>query len=423
LEHQADDAATAALSGGKMSPLAAVGAAPSVQREDKPLPPLVDDQKPKSDDDKYKEAAGKVAEAFLKTKPGEALLDAAGDAAKNAAKPFSDATGKVLGPILAGVTLVGPEAVGLVVGLVKSHKELPFQLPDIPVGGGLKVGVKIEGPLNAPTSATITFSYEAEAPKKKDAGSAYAAETAKMKAENDKFKANTTYKPGSKEALDQEAQKKDEQAAVKAYMLKRYGPLGTGGGFDLEDFQKKYPGVAKLGSAGPDVGSYADWKKRKEPPSMVPQLQLDPELEKKIKDMPVQKKERGGIDVPSSDALARIDETVGSNGSPLDAQTRSFMQDRFGHDFSAVRIHADATGARSSRAVNARAWTSGNHIAFDSGEFSPHTSQGKRLLAHELAHVVQQGHAPRRETAPRPPAPAQVEPAAGRKGRKEEPRA
>ncbi|WP_158887969.1 eCIS core domain-containing protein [Amycolatopsis anabasis] len=81
---------------------------------------------------------------------------------------------------------------------------------------------------------------------------------------------------------------------------------------------------------------------------------------------------------------------VRSPGRPLDADTRAFMEPRFGWDFSGVRVHADAEAAASANGVQALAYTVGNHIVFGAGRFAPATREGRRLLAHELAHVVQQ---------------------------------
>jgi hypothetical protein len=78
-------------------------------------------------------------------------------------------------------------------------------------------------------------------------------------------------------------------------------------------------------------------------------------------------------------------------GRPLEAATRTFMEPRFGCDFGRVRIHADARAAESARAVNALAYTVGRDVVFGSGQYAPQTGAGRRLLAHELAHVVQQG--------------------------------
>jgi peptidoglycan/xylan/chitin deacetylase (PgdA/CDA1 family) len=79
-----------------------------------------------------------------------------------------------------------------------------------------------------------------------------------------------------------------------------------------------------------------------------------------------------------------------SPGEPLERGTREFMEERFGHDFSAVRVHTDARAAESARAVNARAYTVGSHIAFGRGEYRLGTDSGKSLLTHELIHTLQQ---------------------------------
>jgi len=83
-----------------------------------------------------------------------------------------------------------------------------------------------------------------------------------------------------------------------------------------------------------------------------------------------------------------------SPGQPLDAQTRSQMEPSFGHSFGDVRVHADARAAESARAVGAVACTTGRHILFGAGRYAPASPAGRSLLAHELAHVVQQRGAP-----------------------------
>jgi len=82
--------------------------------------------------------------------------------------------------------------------------------------------------------------------------------------------------------------------------------------------------------------------------------------------------------------------TMAGGGLGLDATARAFFEPRFGADFSHVRVHADAQAARASEAVNARAFTLGRSIYFAAGEYRPHSDGGRRLLAHELTHVVQQ---------------------------------
>lgn len=84
-----------------------------------------------------------------------------------------------------------------------------------------------------------------------------------------------------------------------------------------------------------------------------------------------------------------IREILNSPGERLDHATHIFMRQRFGHDFSRVRIHHDAKAAASARTVNALAYAVGNSVVFGAGRFEPKTNVGRRLLAHELAHVIQ----------------------------------
>jgi hypothetical protein len=85
-----------------------------------------------------------------------------------------------------------------------------------------------------------------------------------------------------------------------------------------------------------------------------------------------------------------VHEVLGSPGQPLDVGTRAFMEPRFGHDFSHVRVHTDAKAAESARAVNALTYTVGRDVVFGTGQYTPGTQDGGKLLAHELTHVVQQ---------------------------------
>jgi hypothetical protein len=90
-----------------------------------------------------------------------------------------------------------------------------------------------------------------------------------------------------------------------------------------------------------------------------------------------------------------VDTVLAGPGSPLAPALRRDMEQRFGHDFSRVRIHADGSAARSAAELGAHAWTVGQHIAFAPGRFAPGHHTGRHLLAHELTHVVQQSAAPR----------------------------
>jgi outer membrane protein OmpA-like peptidoglycan-associated protein len=98
--------------------------------------------------------------------------------------------------------------------------------------------------------------------------------------------------------------------------------------------------------------------------------------------------------IESSAAPSIVHEVLRSTGHPLDAATRAFMEPRFGHDFSHVRVHTDAKAAASARGVNALAYTVGQDIVLGDGANSSNPGEQPKLLAHELAHVVQQrvGH-------------------------------
>ena len=92
----------------------------------------------------------------------------------------------------------------------------------------------------------------------------------------------------------------------------------------------------------------------------------------------------------ADDAPAVVTALLGSPGRPLEADTRAFMEPRLGCDLSNVRIHTGPLASRSAEAVAARAYTVDRNVVFRHGEYAPDTTEGRRLLAHELAHVVQQ---------------------------------
>jgi len=86
-----------------------------------------------------------------------------------------------------------------------------------------------------------------------------------------------------------------------------------------------------------------------------------------------------------------VHDVLRSPGTPLDSATRAFMEPRFCHDFSQVRVHTDAKAAESARAVNALAYTAGGDIVFGNMQYAPNRVEGKNLIAHELTHTIQQG--------------------------------
>ncbi|HET7461541.1 MAG TPA: DUF4157 domain-containing protein [Longimicrobium sp.] len=107
----------------------------------------------------------------------------------------------------------------------------------------------------------------------------------------------------------------------------------------------------------------------------------------------VQAKSAGGDPHAGREAPFEARDILQSPGEPLDAGTRSFMEPRFGAGFGGVRIHTGASADVAARSVGARAYTVGNHVVFGAGQYTPGNDAGKRLLAHELTHVVQQGGA------------------------------
>ena len=89
-------------------------------------------------------------------------------------------------------------------------------------------------------------------------------------------------------------------------------------------------------------------------------------------------------------APASVDRVLAGPGRPLDPALQQDMEQRFGHDFSQVRVHSGAAAEQSARDVSANAYTAGLNIVFGAGQFAPETQEGRWLIAHELAHVVQQ---------------------------------
>lgn len=93
---------------------------------------------------------------------------------------------------------------------------------------------------------------------------------------------------------------------------------------------------------------------------------------------------------PRSRAEAEANRLTRETGSPLPADVRTKMESRFGADFARVQVHANPAAASVATQLGARAFTLGQRIAFNTGEFAPRSARGERLLAHELAHVLQQ---------------------------------
>ena len=104
----------------------------------------------------------------------------------------------------------------------------------------------------------------------------------------------------------------------------------------------------------------------------------------------LQRKENTTQPTEASSETSSYINSLSSKGSPLSESTRSFFEPRFGRDFSDVKIHNDSVAAKSADSINALAYTTGNNIVFNQNQFSPESDSGKKLLAHELTHVMQQ---------------------------------
>lgn len=124
--------------------------------------------------------------------------------------------------------------------------------------------------------------------------------------------------------------------------------------------------------------------------SITPIIQKQSEEEEELQ---MKGFDSGAIQMKSSEAnsglSSQLSQTKGS-GSKLSESTNHFMSSAFGTDFSRVNIHTNSSAVQMNRSLNARAFTHGNDVYFNEGEYSPGSSDGKRLLAHELTHVVQQ---------------------------------
>jgi hypothetical protein len=342
-EHEADRAANTILRGGTVAGWS-LGSQPlaghSIQRQTA--------GGEKSDEDKLKEAGKKTLEAIRKTKQAKALEKKVLE--HPTVKRVQDAATSPYG--IAALATAGVAGFSY---LAATGKELPFQPPEIPldvITPGLSGKVTYTGPVNRPTFVGLSLTYKEQGPKGKAGPSdkeRFRAETARMAAEQAKFRQSLRYAPGSKEAEDQRLA--DE--AVWRYVVSQSGPLGI--------------------------------------PGLVVPLKSEP-VETKKQDEPVQRSARTGTG--SGPATARVGEALTSPGRPLEAGTRRSMETRFGHDFSRVRLHDDASSAASAASLDATAYTVGNDIVLGSGDLDMSTAGGVHLLAHELAHVVQQRRGP-----------------------------
>lgn len=105
----------------------------------------------------------------------------------------------------------------------------------------------------------------------------------------------------------------------------------------------------------------------------------------------VQKKETAGSSTGAGNVSSYVN-SLNGKGNPLPAKTNHFFSARMGYDFSNVKLHTNKEAAESAKAVNAKAYTVGNNVVFNEGQYNEESGEGKQLMAHELTHVVQQNN-------------------------------
>ena len=422
-EREADRVADQVIGNGlPASPLVSSPASGLLQRQEAP--------KEKTNQEKYQEGLEKLGDAFLKTPLGKEIQE---KIKQDALVKGATALGKDFISTWPGKIVTGAAATGAVAALAATHKELPAQIPEIPLDiltPGLSVQLTYKGPVDKPTEAMITFKFTEQAPKASgdrkplSASEKYRAETARLAAENAKFRAGMTYQPGSLEDLQQ----KFEQEAIRKAVLK------SSGGPDIEGSIKKYPWLAapqpkgglQLTMPKPSFGvqpssPFGDQFKLKLLGEQKKKPDDEPELQKKLSvgasnDPLEQEADRVADQVLASSAPSAasgaplriqrftaqttgqggpaptsVDRVLSSPGNPLEPALRQDMERRFVHDFSTVRVHTGQAAEQSAQDVSARAYTVGKHIVFGQGQLQPEGHQGRHLIAHELAHVLQQG--------------------------------
>ena len=140
---------------------------------------------------------------------------------------------------------------------------------------------------------------------------------------------------------------------------------------------------------------------REEEEAEEPEEMAQPKLQRQIEDekkRAVQRKANKQASTLNPQTSSRIQGLVNQGGQSLPESERAFFEPRFGRDFSNVRIHTGTEAAQVSKGINARAFTLGKNIVFNSGQYRPGTTEGRRLMAHELTHTIQQGAVVRKST-------------------------
>ncbi|MER6187917.1 DUF4157 domain-containing protein [Streptomyces sp. NPDC001652] len=295
-----------------------------------------------SEQDKLKEALGVALGAASKTEQAASL------AAKAQEDPLVGRVSKALATPMgkAGLVSALTTAVGV---LAATGHELPIPVPDLELSSHVTLQITHKGPVGAPIALGVTLKYEEPptARPKASRSDRARAETARLLKEQEAFRRGMRFPPGSAEA--------EERRLWNETVAHSQGTL---------------PGIT--------TPLVPPGKRTEEPPA---------EQRRLPDDAPVQR----SYDPAATPATATSHPAAGvSAGHPLDPGVRHLMEARFGHDFSRVRIHDDTGSAAVARSLGARAFTVGESVYFAAGRYDPHGTAGQRLIAHELAHVVQQ---------------------------------
>jgi hypothetical protein len=252
-----------------------------------------------------------------------------------------------------------------------------MQIPELPldfIAPGLKAKIKWEGPVQQPTSAGLVLTTKSGV----SLGASYTKTPASgSKPEEQKAGLSLTIPLGGSSE-----KKKGGPTASEKYRAETANIAA-----EQEQFRAgmKTPGEKK--DDKDFVDSYVRSKVDPTNPLGLPPL-------KKKEDLLLMRKAPNESSAAPATAPPIVDDVLQSSGEPLEPATRALMEERFGYDFGNVRIHRDARAAESARSVHAEAYTVGHDIVFNSGGFAPRTETGRRLLAHELTHVVQQNGTP-----------------------------
>lgn len=326
------------------------------------------DEKPQaSKPDNYDEAAQKIGDALQETSIGKQLKAKAGELG-------DEFLSSVEGKVIAGTALSGALAT-----IIATNSKLPVPIPEIPldfIKPGLKAKLTYEGPAQKPTHVGLTLTS-----KNGVSVSAGYTQTAAAQGKPAEEKAGLTLTiplGGSPAKPESKGSDSDKYRAGTARMAAEQRKFTEGMKTPAQKAQDKADEQTFLNS----------YLRNRTNDPLSP---LDPGRKK---DDPMLMRKATASSVDAGAAPPIVHEVLAGSGHLLDSDTRAFMEDRFGHDFSRVRIHTDVKAAESARDVDAHAYTVGSSIVFDTGQFAPMTRTGRHLLAHELAHVVQQDGAP-----------------------------